>query len=239
MPRKRKFADPDVIHHLDKIVELRVLKVIQNGEGKRSNVYLIECRRRQLLQSPTAAADQLTTCVLKTVSSRDRIVLASADNRSSHRTTSTRGSSRGKLQHIRSCSGRLPQLTQKEPGPSCRLTTRSRPRGLSALGGCNYQTQWNRSTRVAGGSVRAAMFRSRLEQSNVWACFWSTCPNARPSRRIHSTRSWPRRSDASYASCTRTTWCTGILSIMLRGRALGLVISFFGSGETRERTRYL
>lgn len=196
MPRKRKIADPDVIHHVDKIVELRVLKVIQNGEGRRSNVYLIECRRRQLLQSPTAAADQSTTCVLKTVSSRDRNVLASADNRSSHRTTFTRDSSREKLQHIRSCSGRLPQLTQKEPGPSYRLMTRSRPRGLSASGGCNYQTQWNRSALVEGGSIRASMFRCLLEQGSAGGFSWSTCPNVRPSGWIDSTMSWPRRSDA-------------------------------------------
>lgn len=197
MSRKRKIAEPDFIHHLDEIVELRVLKVIQNGEGKRSNVYLIECRQRQSSQSPKAAADQSSTCVLKTVSSRERIVLAFADNRSSHQTTSTRGSSRGSLQHTRNCSERLPPLTQKEPGPSCRVSTRSRPRGLSALGGCNYQTQWNRSRLVEGGSVLAAMSHSPLEQRSVEAFSWNTCPNARPSRWTDSTRSWPRRSDAS------------------------------------------
>lgn len=67
MPPKRKITEPEVIHHLDEIVELRVLKVIQDGEGKRANVYLIECRRH-LEQSTTAPAEQSSICVLKTVS---------------------------------------------------------------------------------------------------------------------------------------------------------------------------
>lgn len=67
MVRKTKIAEPDIIHHLDEIVEVRVLKVIQDGEGKRSNVYLIDCRRRQPNRSITGPSDS-SICVLKTVS---------------------------------------------------------------------------------------------------------------------------------------------------------------------------
>lgn len=67
------------------------------------------------------------------------VVLALADHRSSHRTSSTRGSSRERLQHTRSYSGRLRKLTQKAPGLSYHLTTRSRPHGLSASDSYNYQ----------------------------------------------------------------------------------------------------
>lgn len=69
MSRKSKVTEPDVIHLLDEILELRVVKVIQNGERKRSNVYLIDCRR-QVRQSVKAPAEQSSTCVLKTVSYR-------------------------------------------------------------------------------------------------------------------------------------------------------------------------
>ncbi|KAL1851747.1 hypothetical protein Daus18300_012432 [Diaporthe australafricana] len=65
-PRKRKVAEPDVIQHLNDIVELRVLQVIQDGGAKRSTVYLIECQRRLLKESPTEIASQPSTCVLKT-----------------------------------------------------------------------------------------------------------------------------------------------------------------------------
>ncbi|KAG6362543.1 hypothetical protein INS49_007635 [Diaporthe citri] len=71
MPRKSKIAVPDIIHRLDEIVELRVLEVIQDGEGKRSNVYLIDCRRRQPIQSTTVPANQSSICVLKTFPSNE------------------------------------------------------------------------------------------------------------------------------------------------------------------------
>lgn len=107
MVRKTKIAEPDIIHHLDEIVEVRVLKVIQDGEGKRSNVYLIDCRCRHPKQSITVPSDS-SRCVLKTVSSRERHVPTFADHRSSHPTTSTKGFSRERLQHTRNCSGRPP-----------------------------------------------------------------------------------------------------------------------------------
>ncbi|KAI3397260.1 hypothetical protein diail_11059 [Diaporthe ilicicola] len=65
-PRKRKIIEPDVIQPLNDIVDLRVLKVIQDGKAKRSNVYLIECRRRVPKESPTAPTRKPSTCVLKT-----------------------------------------------------------------------------------------------------------------------------------------------------------------------------
>lgn len=69
MPRRSKVTEPDIIHLLDEILELKVVKIIQDGEGKRSNVYLIDCRR-QVKQSTKAPADLSSTCVLKTVSYR-------------------------------------------------------------------------------------------------------------------------------------------------------------------------
>lgn len=166
MARKVKIAKPEIIHHLDEIVELRVLKVIQDGEGKRSNVYLIDCQRRQPKQSITALSD-LSRCVLKTVSSRERPAPAFADLRSSHPMTSTKGFSRERLQHTRNCSDQPLQLTQKPPGQFYHHTTRSRPRGLFALASCNYQTPWNHSNLVEIGSDQVAMFCRRMEQSTA------------------------------------------------------------------------
>lgn len=168
MTRKSKIAEPEIIHRLDEIVELRVLKIIQNGEGKRSNVYLIDCQRRRPKQSTTAPSDS-SKCVLKTVSSRERPRLAFADHRSFHLMTSTRGFSRERLQHTRNCSGRPLQLTQKPPGLFYHLMTQSRLRGLSALASCNYVTPQNHLNLVEIGSDRVAILCRRLEQSTAGA----------------------------------------------------------------------